>query len=94
MFSRWRWVVGVAAIAVALSRSAGSVPGGQVDLNTASIAELMRVPGITEVWARRIVRYRPYSSKLALLDQGVVSQEVYQRIRDGVVARRIEKPQK
>jgi DNA uptake protein ComE-like DNA-binding protein len=59
-----------------------------VDLNRASLAELMRVPGITAVWAGRIVRFRPYKSKLDLLDQGVVSAEVYQRIRDRVVAHR------
>jgi hypothetical protein len=35
------------------------------------------------------VRFRPYRSKLDLVDQGVVTPEVYQRIRDRVVAHRV-----
>ncbi len=61
-----------------------------VDVNRASVAELMRVPGMTAPWAARIVRFRPYRTKLDLVQQGVVTAEVYQRIRDGVVAHRLE----
>ena len=76
-------------MALGLSAAPGSTrPVELVDLNHASVAELMRVPGMTAVWAERIVRFRPYRSKLDLLDQGVVTAEVYQRIRDGVVAHR------
>lgn len=74
-----------------LSSKAGlSRTSEPVDLNRASVAELMQVPGITASWAARIVRFRPYKSKLDLLDQGVVTPEVYQRIRDRVVAHRSE----
>jgi hypothetical protein len=48
----------------------------------------MQVPGLTVAWAGRIVRFRPYRSKLDLLDQGVVTPEVYRRIRDHVIAHR------
>jgi hypothetical protein len=51
----------------------------------------MTVPGMTQSWAARIVRFRPYRTKLDLLEQGVVSQEVFQRIRNGVIAHRIAK---
>ncbi len=57
-----------------------------VDVNRASVVELLHVAGMTAVWAQRIVRFRPYRTKRALLDQGIVSPEVYQRIRDGIVA--------
>ena len=63
-----------------------------VDINQASLAELMQVPGMTAVWAGRIVRFRPYQTKLDLLEKGVVPAEVYQRIREGVVAHKA--PQK
>ncbi len=59
-----------------------------VDVNQATVAELLRVPGMTASWAGRIVRFRPYRTKLDLLDRGVVTAEVYQRIRDGVVVHR------
>ncbi len=44
---------------------------------------------MTQSWAARIVRFRPYRTKLDLFEQGVVPQEVYQRIRDGLIAHRI-----
>jgi DNA uptake protein ComE-like DNA-binding protein len=59
-----------------------------VDVNRASVAELMQVPGMTATWAARIVRFRPYRSKQDLVQDGVVTPEVYRRIRDGVVAHR------
>jgi competence protein ComEA len=62
-----------------------------VDINRATVEELMKVPGMTQSWAARIVRFRPYRSKLDLLEQGVVPQEVYQRIRNGVIAHRVTK---
>jgi DNA uptake protein ComE-like DNA-binding protein len=68
-----------------------SRPDGLVDVNVASVEELMRVPGMTKVWAARIVRFRPYRSKLDLLNEGVVTPEAYRRIRDGIVAHRAAK---
>ena len=59
-----------------------------VDLNRANIAELVTVPGMTEVWAKRIVRFRPYRRKTDLVDHGVISAEEYGKIRDFVVAHR------
>jgi predicted DNA-binding helix-hairpin-helix protein len=90
MFSRVCKIVGVVLMAVALSHTALPLQIEMpVDLNRASVVELMRVPGITEVWARRIVRFRPYRTKLDLVQEGVVTAEVYRRIRDGVIAHRI-----
>ena len=63
----------------------------RVDLNQANVEELMKVPGMTRSWAGRIVRFRPYRTKQDLVDRGVVNTEVYQRIRDYIIARR-EKP--
>ncbi|MBS1802472.1 MAG: helix-hairpin-helix domain-containing protein [Acidobacteria bacterium] len=62
-----------------------------VDINTASLDQLMRVPGLPRTWAARIVRYRPYRGKNELLDRGIVSSEVYARIKDHIVAHRIRK---
>ena len=43
---------------------------------------------MTKSWAGRILRYRPYHSKVDLLQRGVVSDAVYDRIKDYVIARR------
>jgi hypothetical protein len=48
----------------------------------------MKVPGLTRSWAERIVRYRPYHAKSDLLDKGVVTVEVYDRVKDYVIAHR------
>jgi competence protein ComEA len=62
-----------------------------VDINAASLDQLMKVPGMTRTWAARIIRFRPYRGKNELLDRGVVSGEVYARIKDHIVAHRAQK---
>lgn len=66
-----------------------SPPAEPVDINTASIDQLMKVPGLPRTWAARIIRNRPYRGKNELLDRGIVSAEVYARIKDHIVAHRI-----
>ena len=63
-------------------------PEQRVDINHASLAALLKVPGLTRSWAERIVRFRPYRSKQDLFDKGVVSSQVYDRIKDFVIAHR------
>ena len=61
-------------------------PEARIDINHASVEELLKVPGMTPSWAGRIVRFRPYRTKQDLLERGVVSSEVYDRIKDYVIA--------
>ena len=63
-------------------------PVARVDINHASVDELLKVPGMTATWAGRIVRFRPYRSKQDLVDRGVLPSEVYDRIKDYVIAHR------
>lgn len=63
-------------------------PEARIDINHASLNELMQVPGMTRSWAGRIVRFRPYRTKMDLLDRGVVPLIVYDRIKDDVIAHR------
>ena len=63
-------------------------PEARVDINHATIEELMTVPGMTRSWAGRVVRFRPYRVKTDLLDHGVVTSQVYDRIKDYVIAHR------
>jgi DNA uptake protein ComE-like DNA-binding protein len=63
-------------------------PEQRIDINHATFKELMKVPGMTRSWAERIVRFRPYHTKLDLLEKGVVSDQVYDRIKDYVIAHR------
>ncbi|HEX3891506.1 MAG TPA: helix-hairpin-helix domain-containing protein [Terracidiphilus sp.] len=63
-------------------------PEMRVDINHASLEGLMKVPGMTGTWAARIVRFRPYRAKNDLLERGVVPSEVYERIKDNIIAHR------
>jgi len=63
-------------------------PDARIDINHVSVNELMKAPGMTRTWAERIVRFRPYRTKLELLEHGIVSGVVYDRIKDYVIAHR------
>jgi len=39
-------------------------------------------------WAGRIVRFRPYRSKTDLVERGVITSAVYDRIKDYIIAHR------
>jgi DNA uptake protein ComE-like DNA-binding protein len=65
-------------------------PEARVDINHAPIDELLKVPGMTRTWAVRIIRFRPYRTKIDLIDHGVVTSQVYDRIKDCVIAHRDE----
>jgi DNA uptake protein ComE-like DNA-binding protein len=61
-------------------------PEVRIDINHASVDELLKIPGMTRVWAARIVRFRPYRGKQELLEHGIVTSQVYDRIKDYVIA--------
>jgi DNA uptake protein ComE-like DNA-binding protein len=63
-------------------------PEARIDINHATVDELMKAPGLTRTWAERIVRFRPYRTKQDLVENGVVTGEVYERIKDFVIAHR------
>ncbi len=63
-------------------------PELRVDVNQSTLEELLKVPGMTRPWAGRIMRFRPYRTKLDLLDRGIVTPEVYNRIKDYIIAHR------
>jgi len=63
-------------------------PEARIDINHAGIDGLMKVPGMTQTWAARIVRFRPYRTKQDLLDRGVLPSDVYDRIKNYIIAHR------
>jgi competence protein ComEA len=71
--------------------SSAPPPEERVDINHASVTDLLNVPGMTQTWAARIIRYRPYHSKTDLWQRGVVPDAVYDRIKDYVIAHRDNK---
>jgi DNA uptake protein ComE-like DNA-binding protein len=74
------------------SKTSAKAPPSEarIDINHASVDQLMKAPGLTRTWAARIVKYRPYRTKQDLVEQGIVTSEVYERIKDYVIAHREE----
>ncbi len=68
-------------------RSLAAPKGSQVDLNHASRTELKSVPGITTALAGRIMANRPFGSKAQLVTRGIISEELYGRIKGRVTVR-------
>jgi DNA uptake protein ComE-like DNA-binding protein len=56
-----------------------------VDVNVASKAELMKLPGVTGPVADRIIQDRPYLSKAKLVSRGVIPLALFQQIRSRIV---------
>ena len=80
-----------APVAQSRTMSAMTSAAGQVDINTATESQLKAIPGIGDVYAKRIVQNRPYRSKDQLVSKGVLPQGVYDKIKSHLVAHRMKK---
>ncbi len=103
MRSVFRALAFVASVAVApmlsaqatTAKPAMAMPMGkhaamaQVDINTASSADLEAVKGIGTVYAAKIIAGRPYSSKLQLVQKKILTQGVYDKIKSHIVAKQM-----
>lgn len=58
-----------------------------IDINSATRAELMTLPGIGEARADAIIRGRPYRGKDELPRKNIIPQGVYDNIQARIIAR-------
>ena len=83
--------VGAASTAPAPAAATGSpskpAKTPLVDINTASEAELTAIPQIGPVRAKAIIAGRPYRGKDELVSKKIISQGVYEKIRDKIIAK-------
>ena len=62
----------------------------EIDLNTATEKELAALPGIGDAIAKKIVAGRPYAKKDQLVSKKVVTQAVYDKFKDSVIAKQAD----
>lgn len=61
------------------------------DINTAKREELKKLPGIGDSEADKIIAGRPYGSKAHLVTRNIISPEIYQGLRQQVIAKQATK---
>jgi competence protein ComEA len=59
-----------------------------LDINTATAAQLIALPGMGEAYAARIIAGRPYTAKNQLTMRGILPVAAYEQIKPLIVAHR------
>jgi competence protein ComEA len=59
-----------------------------IDINSAPKADLMKLPGIGDAYADKIIKGRQYFKKDQLVSKNIIPQATYDKIKDLIVANR------
>jgi DNA uptake protein ComE-like DNA-binding protein len=59
----------------------------KTDLNSASKEDLMKLPGVTDETAEKILAARPFKTKAELRSKGIVTKKEYAKIAMKVIAK-------
>ena len=60
----------------------GSQTEGLTNINTSTLSDLDKLPGIGPVYGQSIIEHRPYSTLEELVSKGAISKSVYEKIKN------------
>jgi competence protein ComEA len=70
--------------AATAAKPATAIP--KIDLNSASKADLMKLAGVGDAIADKIIAGRPFARKDELVQKKILSQSAYDKIKDEIIA--------
>ncbi len=73
--------------AASTSTTATTAKAAPLDINSASAAELQALKGIGDARAAAIIKGRPYKGKDDLVQKKIITQAVYDGIKDQIIAK-------
>lgn len=66
----------------------------QIDINSASEADLKAIPGIGDAYAAKIIAGRPYAKKDQLKSRNILSGPAYDQVKEHIIAKQPAAPAK
>lgn len=72
---------------MAPAKTTGAAAHEQIDINTATQAQLEGLPGIGKAHSEAIIKGRPYKAKNDLVEKKILTKGVYDQVKDRIIAR-------
>ena len=76
--------------AVAKAKADAPKQQEQVDINSATAAELKTIPGLGDAYISQIIAKRPYANKSQLVSRKVLPEAVYEKVKDRIIAKQAQ----